>query len=303
MHEEQQYLNLLRKILSEGVERPDRTGVGTKSIFGAQMRFDISEQFPLLTTKRVWFKGVVHELLWILSGSTNTKYLKDNSVHIWDAWDRKKEGDSGEPIGDLGKIYGHQWRRWLATDLVEPDSDKAVEGWHSLHNSDGSPRDVDSVWEIDQISNVINSIKKNPYSRRHIVTAWNPADINQMALPPCHCFFQFYVAEGRLSCQLFQRSVDSFLGAPFNIASYSLLTYMIAQVTGLKPGAFIYTLGDAHIYNNHVDQVLQQLNRLPYEFPKVYLNNAVKNIDDFVYEDVSLVDYKCHATIKAPIAV
>lgn len=278
MHQEQQYLDLLQKILDEGYERNDRTGVGTKALFGAQMRFDLSKSFPLLTTKRVWFKGVVHELIWLLSGNTNIQYLLDNDVHIWDAWADDK--------GNLGPVYGKQWRGWEVT-------------YQQLHIHKSPVARI----KIDQISKVIESIKNDPYSRRHIVSAWNVGEISQMALPPCHTFFQFFVRDGKLDCQLYQRSVDTFLGAPFNIASYSLLTCMIAQLTNLEPGEFVHTLGDYHIYNNHVNQVKEQLSRTPYDFPILELNKDISNIDDFKFEDIKVVNYKSHPTIKAPIAV
>jgi thymidylate synthase len=276
LHQEQQYLDLLQKILDEGIDKQDRTGVGTRSLFGAQMRFDISKQFPLFTTKRVWFKGVVHELLWLLSGSTNIKYLKDNKVNIWNEW--------ADQNGNLGPVYGKQWRSWGATEWGEFPSDTFER-------------------PIDQIANVIESIQKNPNSRRHVVNAWNVGELDDMALPPCHMFFQFYVADGKLSCQMYQRSCDMFLGVPFNVASYSLLTYMIAQVCGLEPGEFVHTLGDLHVYSNHFDQVREQLSREPRPLPTVSLNSEVKGIDDFTFDDVVLNGYDPHPTIKAPIAV
>jgi thymidylate synthase len=265
IHEEHQYLKIMTDILYHGSQRTDRTGVGTKSLFGTQMRFDLSKGFPLLTTKKVWFKGVVHELLWFIKGDTNIKYLVDNGVHIWDEW--------ADVNGDLGPVYGAQWRKW--------------NGRH----------------EIDQLANVIEGLKKDPYGRRHIVTAWNPEQIPQMKLPPCHCLFQFHVQEGKLNCQLYQRSCDWFLGVPFNIASYALLTYMVAQVTGLEPGTFIHTGGDVHLYLNHLKQVEEQLGRTPFEFPKLELNKNVTSIDDFRFEDIKLIDYKHHARIEAPIAI
>ena len=262
-----QYLDLLRKIMADGAVKSDRTGTGTKSIFGYQMRFDLNEGFPLLTTKKLHLRSIIHELLWFLAGDTNIKYLHDNKVTIWDEW--------ASPDGELGPIYGYQWRSWPAPD-----------GRH-----------------IDQIAAVVESLKRNPDSRRHIVSAWNVADIDRMALPPCHALFQFYVAEGRLSCQLYQRSADVFLGVPFNIASYALLTMMMAQVCGLKPGDFVHNLGDAHIYLNHFDQVHEQLSRTPRALPVMKLNPAVDSIFGFRYEDFTLEGYDPWPSIKAPIAV
>ena len=262
-----QYLDLMRHIREHGVARDDRTGTGTLSVFGHQMRFDLSEGFPLVTTKKVFLKGIIHELLWFVAGSTNVQYLQDHGVHIWDDW--------ADEQGDLGPVYGSQWRSWPAPD--------------------GST--------IDQIGKVIEQIKTNPNSRRLIVSAWNVAEVEKMALPPCHMLFQFYVANGRLSCQLYQRSADVFLGVPFNIASYALLTMMIAQVTGLKAGDFVHTLGDAHLYMNHLEQADEQLSRTPYPLPQMQLNPAVHDILDFKYEDFKLLNYKSHAAIKAPIAV
>ena len=262
-----QYLDLLRKIMADGAVKSDRTGTGTKSIFGYQMRFDLNEGFPLLTTKKLHLRSIIHELLWFLAGDTNIKYLHDNKVTIWEEW--------ASPDGELGPIYGYQWRSWPAPD-----------GRH-----------------IDQIAAVVESLKHNPDSRRHIVSAWNVADIDRMALPPCHALFQFYVAEGRLSCQLYQRSADVFLGVPFNIASYALLTMMMAQVCGLKPGDFVHTLGDAHIYLNHFDQVHEQLSRTPRALPVMKLNPAVDSIFGFRYEDFTLEGYDPWPSIKAPIAV
>lgn len=260
-----QYLDLLRDIMDNGQDADNRTGIYARKVFGRQMHFDLSNGFPLVTTKKVFLKGIIHELIWLLSGNTNIKYLTDNNVHIWDEWADKD--------GNLGPVYGYQWRNF---------------------NGEG----------IDQIKDVIERIKKNPQDRRLIVTAWNPAQINQMALPPCHCFFQFDVTpDGRLNCQLYQRSCDMFLGVPFNIASYSLLTMMIAQVTGLKPGEFVHTLGNAHIYSNHFEQVKLQLSREPYPLPQMKINPAVKDIFDFKYEDFELVGYQCHPAIKGEVAV
>ena len=261
------YLDLLRQVLDHGTQKNDRTGTGTVSIFGAQLRFDLNAGFPLLTTKKVHLKSIIHELLWFLKGDTNVKYLKDNGVSIWDDW--------AKPDGDLGPVYGYQWRSWPAPD-----------GRH-----------------IDQISQVIDMLKKNPDSRRIIVSAWNVADLDKMALMPCHAFFQFYVANGKLSCQLYQRSADMFLGVPFNIASYALLTLMVAQVCGLQPGDFVHTFGDTHVYNNHMAQVKEQLSRTPRALPVMKLNPAVKNILDFKYEDFTLEGYDPHPLIKAPVAV
>jgi thymidylate synthase len=261
------YLDLLRHVLDHGTQKSDRTGTGTVSVFGAQLRFDLNAGFPLLTTKKVHLKSIIHELLWFLKGDTNVKYLKDNEVRIWDEWADKD--------GNLGPVYGYQWRSWPAPD-----------GRH-----------------IDQISQIIDMLKNNPDSRRIIVSAWNVADLDKMALMPCHAFFQFYVANGRLSCQLYQRSADMFLGVPFNIASYALLTLMVAQVCGLKPGDFVHTFGDTHVYNNHLDQVNEQLSRAPRALPVMKLNPAVKNILDFKYEDFTLEGYDPHPLIKAPVAV
>lgn len=263
----QQYLDLLRKIKEEGVEKGDRTGTGTKSIFGYQMRFDLSKGFPLLTTKKLHLRSIIHELLWFLSGDTNIKYLHDNKVSIWDEW--------ADPNGNLGPIYGYQWRSWPTAD-----------GRH-----------------IDQITAVVDSILSNPNSRRHIVSAWNVGEIDKMALPPCHALFQFYVANGRLSCQLYQRSADVFLGVPFNIASYALLTMMMAQVTGLEVGDFVHTLGDAHLYLNHMEQVDEQLERIPRQLPVMMINPDVDSIFGFKYEDFKLEGYDPYPAIKAPIAI
>lgn len=262
-----QYLDLLEHITSTGVEKTDRTGTGTISVFGHQMRFDLSEGFPLLTTKKLHLKSIIYELLWFLKGETNVKSLNNNGVTIWDEWANEN--------GELGPIYGYQWRSW-----------PTASGEH-----------------IDQISQIIDSIKNNPNSRRHLVCAWNVGQIDQMALPPCHVLFQFYVANGKLSCQLYQRSADVFLGVPFNIASYALLTMMVAQVTGLQPGEFIHTLGDTHIYLNHIEQVKLQLSREPRSLPKMVINPEVKSIFDFKYEDFSLQDYNPHPHIKGAIAI
>ena len=262
-----QYLDLLRHIRANGVMKEDRTGTGTQSVFGYQMRFDLSEGFPLLTTKKVHLKSIIYELLWFIAGDTNVKYLQDHGVTIWDEW--------ADENGDLGPVYGHQWRSW-------PAPDGRV---------------------IDQLSMAIDTIKRNPDSRRMLVTAWNPAEVDKMALPPCHCLFQFYVAEGKLSCQLYQRSADVFLGVPFNIASYALLTMMIAQVCGLEPGEFVHTTGDTHIYRNHFEQVATQLSREPRPLPRMRLNPDVKSIFDFKYEDFTLEGYDPWPAIKAPVAV
>ena len=263
----QQYLNLLNHVMNHGDKKNDRTGTGTLSIFGYQMRFDLSEKFPLLTTKKVHLKSVIYELLWFLKGSTNIKYLQDNGVSIWDEW--------ADEHGDLGPVYGSQWRSWRTHDNRS----------------------------IDQIEKLIIDLKTNPDSRRLIVSAWNVAEIENMKLPPCHCFFQFYVANNKLSCQLYQRSADIFLGVPFNIASYALLTLMIAQVVNLEPGEFVHTLGDAHIYSNHFDQVNEQLTRQPKELPTMHINSNVKNIFDFKFEDFKLSDYDPYPLIKGPVAI
>jgi thymidylate synthase len=262
-----QYHDLMRHVLDTGVQKSDRTGTGTRSVFGYQMRFDLNEGFPLLTTKKLHTKSIIHELLWFLKGDTNIKYLKDNGVGIWDEW--------ADENGNLGPVYGYQWRNWPLPG-----------GGH-----------------IDQITQVIEMIRKNPDSRRLIVSAWNVADINHMKLPPCHAFFQFYVAEGKLSCQLYQRSADIFLGVPFNIASYALLTMMVAQVCGLKPGEFIHTLGDAHLYSNHIEQAKLQLTRDLRPLPVMKINPEVKSIFDFKFEDFQLENYDPHPHIKASVAV
>jgi thymidylate synthase len=262
-----QYLELLDHVLKNGTKKSDRTGTGTISVFGYQMRFNLEEGFPLLTTKKLHLKSILHELLWFISGDTNIKYLKNNDVKIWDEW--------ADENGNLGLVYGYQWRSWPAADGRK----------------------------IDQLSNVINSIKTTPDSRRHIVNAWNVGEIEKMALPPCHILFQFYVASGKLSCQLYQRSCDIFIGVPFNIASYALLTLMVAQATSLKPGEFIHTLGDAHIYLNHIEQVKLQLTREPYKLPMMTLNPDVTDITKFRYEDFALSDYVAHPHIKGDISV
>lgn len=262
-----QYLELLRHIKENGTDKSDRTGTGTRSVFGYQMRFNLAEGFPVLTTKKLHLRSIIHELLWFLKGDTNVKYLQDNGVRIWNEW--------ADENGDLGHVYGYQWRSWPAYDGTT----------------------------IDQIKNVIDTIKNNPDSRRIIVSAWNVADLDNMNLPPCHAFFQFYVADGRLSLQLYQRSADSFLGVPFNIASYALLLMMVAQVTGLQPGEFVHTLGDAHIYTNHFEQVELQLQREPRKLPRMVINPEVKDIFDFKYEDFELVDYDPHPHIPGVVAV
>ncbi len=261
------YLDLMRHVLEHGTDKSDRTGTGTRSVFGYQMRFDLSEGFPLLTTKKLHLRSIIHELLWFLKGDTNIKYLKDHNVSIWDEW--------ADENGDLGPVYGYQWRSWPAPD-----------GRH-----------------IDQIANLIEQIKKNPDSRRLIVSAWNPALVDEMALPPCHALFQFYVANGKLSCQLYQRSADIFLGVPFNIASYALLTLMMAQVCGLQPGEFVHTFGDAHLYSNHFEQAELQLSREPRALPQMKLNPEVKDLFGFKFEDFELTGYDPHPHIKAAVAV
>ena len=263
----QQYLDLLRHIREHGVMKGDRTGTGTQSVFGYQMRFNLADGFPLLTTKKVHLKSIIYELLWFIAGDTNVRFLQEHGVSIWDEW--------ADENGDLGPVYGHQWRSWQATDGRV----------------------------IDQLSQVIDLIKHNPDSRRILVTAWNPSDVEKMALPPCHCLFQFYVADGKLSCQLYQRSADFFLGVPFNIASYALLTLMLAQVCGLQPGEFIHTTGDTHIYSNHFEQVALQLSREPRPLPTMKLNPEVKSLFDFKYEDFTLENYNPWPSIKAPVAV
>ena len=265
------YEDLVRTILREGTLKSDRTGTGTISLFGKQMRFDLSHSFPLITTKKVYFRGIAYELLWFLKGSQNVRWLQENRVHIWDEW-------ADPETGDLGPVYGVQWRSWPAPTPEDP------------HHT------------IDQIAKVLDLIRTHPDSRRMIVTAWNPAQVDSMALPPCHALFQFYVADGRLSCQLYQRSCDMFLGVPFNIASYALLTLMMAQQAGLEPGEFVWTGGDCHIYDNHVEQVLEQLSRKPYPYPTMRIRKA-DSIFSYQYEDFEVVDYRCHPAIKAPVAV
>ncbi|HEV8259480.1 MAG TPA: thymidylate synthase [Burkholderiales bacterium] len=262
-----QYLDLMRHILEHGTRKGDRTGTGTLSVFGPQLRFDLQAGFPLLTTKKVHLKSIIHELLWFLKGETNIRYLKENGVSIWDEW--------ADDEGELGPVYGYQWRSWPAPD-----------GRH-----------------IDQMAKVIEDIRRNPDSRRLIVSAWNVADLESMALMPCHAFFQFYVADGKLSCQLYQRSADLFLGVPFNIASYALLTLMVAQVCKLRPGEFVHTFGDTHLYLNHLEQTREQLSRQPRALPRIILNPEIRNLFDFRYEDFNLVGYEPHPAIKAPVAV
>jgi thymidylate synthase len=262
-----QYLDLLARIRDEGLRKEDRTGTGTLSLFGAQMRFDMREGFPLMTTKKLHVKSIIHELLWFLQGSTNIRYLKEHGVSIWDEW--------ADENGDLGPVYGKQWRSWPTA----------------------------SGETVDQITAVVEGIKRDPDSRRHIVSAWNVGEIPKMALPPCHCLFQFYVGDGRLSCQLYQRSADVFLGVPFNIASYALLTQMVAQVTGLEPGDFVHTFGDVHLYLNHIEQAEEQLSREPRTLPRMEINPDVKSLFDFVYEDFSLQGYDPHPAIRAEVAV
>lgn len=266
-----QYLELMQRVLDDGTRKEDRTGTGTLSVFGHQMRFDLAQGFPLTTTKKLHLRSIIHELLWFLAGDTNIGYLQANKVSIWDEWADKN--------GDLGPVYGHQWRSWPTKDHAETGN------------------------TIDQISQLIDMIRNHPDSRRLIVSAWNPSDVPDMALPPCHCLFQFYVADGKLSCQLYQRSADIFLGVPFNIASYALLTHMIAQVCDLKVGDFVHTLGDAHLYLNHLDQTKEQLSRAPHALPKLALNPERRSIFDFKFEDFVITDYEAHPNIKAPIAV
>jgi thymidylate synthase len=266
-HEERQYLDLLAEVLAHGARKPDRTGTGTRSVFGRQLRFSLGASFPLLTTKKLHLKSIVYELLWFLRGDTNVRWLQEHGVSIWDEW--------ADANGELGPVYGYQWRHWRTPDGRE----------------------------IDQIRQVLDNLRARPDSRRHLVSAWNPADVDRMALPPCHALFQFYVAEGRLSCQMYQRSADLFLGVPFNIASYALLTLMVAQVSGLLPGEFVLTLGDAHLYLNHLEQAREQTGRAPRAFPRMRLNPAVRDLFAFRYEDFTLEGYDPHPHIKAPIAV
>ena len=263
----QQYLDLLETVMETGVDRSDRTGTGTRSIFGYQMRFDLEKGFPLLTTKKLHIRSIIHELLWFIQGDTNIRYLQENGVTIWDEW--------ADENGDLGPVYGKQWRRWQGVDGQE----------------------------IDQLGDLVEIIKTNPDSRRLMLSAWNPADVPNMALPPCHCLFQFHVANGRLSCQLYQRSADIFLGVPFNIASYALLTHMLAHVTGLKAGDFVHSLGDAHIYHNHFDQVKTQLERKPGTLPQLIMHNPPDKLEEFKFEHFEIINYEAAPTIKAPIAV
>ncbi|AYF34561.1 thymidylate synthase [Vreelandella alkaliphila] len=264
---EQPYLDLMRTVMEQGVDRDDRTGVGTRSVFGHQMRFDLSRGFPLLTTKKLHLRSIIHELLWFLKGDTNIGYLKEHGVRIWDEW--------ADENGNLGPVYGYQWRSWPSPN-------------------GGS---------VDQIANVLEQIRTTPQSRRLIVSAWNPGQVDEMKLPPCHCLFQFYVANGRLSCQLYQRSADIFLGVPFNIASYALLLSMVAQVTGLEPGEFVHTLGDAHLYSNHLEQAREQLSRTPKAPPRLSLNPQVTNLFDFTFDDINIEEYESHPHIKAEVAV
>ncbi|MCB1584359.1 MAG: thymidylate synthase [Xanthomonadales bacterium] len=263
----QQYLNFAQHILNHGHQKTDRTGTGTTSIFGYQMRFDLQHGFPMLTTKKLHLKSIIHELLWFIAGDTNIKYLKDNGVRIWDEW--------ADENGDLGPVYGHQWRSWPTPDGLT----------------------------VDQIKQLVMELKKNPDSRRHIVSAWNVADVDNMALPPCHCLFQFYVADGKLSCQLYQRSADVFLGVPFNIASYALLTMMVAQVCGYQAGDFVHTFGDAHIYSNHMEQIQEQISRKPYPLPQIHINPNVKDIFDFKFENKEKINYQSHPEIKGKVAI
>ena len=263
----QQYLELLNHVMQHGVEKGDRTGTGTLSVFGYQMRFDLQNGFPLLTTKKLHLKSIIHELLWFLRGETNVSYLHQNGVSIWDEW--------ADENGELGPVYGSQWRSWQSANGES----------------------------IDQISQLITDLKENPLSRRHIISAWNVGELENMALPPCHAFFQFYVAQNKLSCQLYQRSADVFLGVPFNIASYALLLQMVAQVTGYQAGEFVHTFGDVHLYSNHIEQAQKQLSRTPYKLPRMHINPDVESIFDFKYEDFELQNYQCHEHISAPVAV
>ncbi len=280
---EHAYLDLLKLVLANGSQKGDRTGTGTISYFGSQMRFDLNDGFPLLTTKKIHTKSVIYELLWFLKGDTHVKYLQDNGVRIWNEWATAEQtARFGKPAGELGAVYGHQWRNFGASQ--KPDGS---------YNADG----------FDQISWLVNEIKNNPNSRRLIVSGWNPKEASEVALPPCHTLFQFFVANNKLSCQLYQRSADLFLGVPFNIASYALLTHMIAHVTGLGVGEFVWTGGDCHIYNNHLEQVNEQLSRTPFDLPKLWLNPEIKNIFDFDFDDINIENYQSHATIKAQVSV
>lgn len=280
---EQAYLDLLKLVLANGTQKGDRTGTGTISYFGSQMRFDLTDGFPLLTTKKIHTKSVIYELLWFLKGDTHVKYLQDNGVRIWNEWATAEQtARFGKPEGELGAVYGHQWRNFGASQ--KPDGS---------YNADG----------FDQISWLVNEIRTNPNSRRLIVSGWNPKEASEVALPPCHTLFQFFVADGRLSCQLYQRSADLFLGVPFNIASYALLTHMIAHVTGLGVGQFVWTGGDCHIYNNHLDQVNEQLSREPFALPQLWLNPDVTDIFEFDFDDIKIENYQSHATIKAQVSV
>lgn len=275
-----EYHYLLNAILNRGIERPDRTGVGTKSIFGYQFRFDLGNGFPLVTTKKIHFKSVLTELLWMLRGDTNTAYLKRHGVSIWDEW--------ADENGDLGPVYGKQWRSWDGLAIKTTTGAGEISGQHYV---------------IDQMAQVQHSIRTNPYSRRHVVSAWNPAEVDDCKLPPCHCLFQFYVADGKLSCHLYQRSADAFLGVPFNIASYALLTMMLAHTCNLRPGHFIHSFGDVHLYLNHLDEARLQVGRAPMKLPTVFLNPTVKDIFKFTHDDVQLVGYESHPAIKAKVAV
>ncbi len=301
-----QYLDLLRHVMEHGKFKADRTGTGTYSVFGAQARFPLQNSFPVLTTKKLHLRSIIYELLWFLRGETNVRYLQENKVSIWNEW--------ADANGDLGPVYGKQWRHWVKNSRPRRTTKVAVAqptlfdvrengNGHAPDTKPGGPRLRRSQWGIDQIASVIAQIKKNPDSRRLIVSAWNVADIDSMALPPCHTMFQFYVSEGELSCQLYQRSADIFLGVPFNIASYALLTLMVAQVCGLRPGDFVHTFGDLHLYSNHIDQAKLQLSREPRALPQMKLNPAVKRIDDFHFEDFELTGYDPHPGIKAPVAV
>jgi thymidylate synthase len=296
----QQYLDLLQHVMDNGVDRGDRTGTGTRGVFGYQMRFDLSVGFPVLTTKKLHLRSIIHELLWFLKGDSNIKYLKDNGVSIWDEW--------ADENGDLGPVYGVQWRSWPAgIDFNAGPQDEKKIGirgeWAYLPDGHGDVRGIGANIYIDQIEKLIHGLKTNPNSRRHIVSAWNPALVDEMALPPCHCLFQFYVADNKLSCQLYQRSADIFLGVPFNIASYALFTMMVAQVCGYDLGDFVHTLGDAHIYHNHFEQAKLQLTRTPKALPKMEINKEVTDIFAFKFEDFNLVGYEADPSIKAPIAV